>query len=279
MSAQQIVKQTTDNLRDEYASRGCHMAHAAFTAAEVAALVNEIEGKSGSYASEATVVEKNGKTVRSEYGGHGSSPLMQRLLRDERLVAPAMALLDDEVSVYQFKINIKAPFVGDLWPWHQDYAFWKHLDHMQKPHALSVAIYLDDVNEFNGPLFYIPGAHNAGLYPCEPSSDVGIDANEATTRGSDVSARLRFTLQPDIVDSLVSRHGLQSAQGPRGSAFFFHASLPHASGMNISPYQRRQVFITYNAMSNALRQPTGRAGYLVDHYSEPLRPIAGSLLS
>lgn len=257
-----------------FRSEGCLMAPSAFSAAEVAALEHEISGAAGGYHPEATVVEEGRQSVRSMYGGHASSPLIRRLICDERLMAPAMELLGDEVSLYQFKINTKAPLVGDRWPWHQDYAFWAHLDGMPSPNAVTVAVYLDEVNEFNGPLFYIPGGHRAGLHRCEPAAGAGM-----ALMGSDVSANLRFTLSADVVGALVADHGLRSAHGPSGSAFFFHANLPHASGLNLSPYSRRQIFITYNAVGNALSRSPHRAGFLVARSNEPLRAISGSLLA
>lgn len=267
------------NVPAAFRSQGCHMMRAAFTEQEISALENEISQATGRYHSEATVIEESRQSVRSMYGGHESSPLIRRLICDERLVVPAMELLGDEVYLYQFKINTKAPLVGDRWPWHQDYAFWSRLDGMPLPNALTVALYLDDVNEFNGPMFYIPGAHHAGLHPCEPTADVGAAAAGVSTGGSDVSANLRFTLRSDVVGALVANHGLQSAHGPSGSAFFFHANLPHASGLNLSPYRRRQIFITYNAVGNPLPRSPERADYLVARSSEPLSAISGFLLS
>ncbi|WP_213781813.1 phytanoyl-CoA dioxygenase family protein [Caballeronia sp. dw_276] len=264
----------TSDVTAAFRSEGCLMARAAFSAAEVAALEHEISGAAGEYHPEATVVEEGRQSVRSMYGGHASSPLIHRLICDERLMAPAMELLGDEVYLYQFKINTKAPLVGDRWPWHQDYAFWAHLDGMPSPDAVTVAVYLDEVNEFNGPLFYIPGGHRAGLHRCEPATCAGMALG-----GSDVSANLRFTLSADVVGALVADHGLRSAHGPSGSAFFFHANLPHASGLNLSPYSRRQIFITYNAVGNALSRSPKRAEFLVARSNEPLRAISGSLLA
>ena len=61
--------------------------------------------------------------------------------------------------MHQFKINGKMAFEGDVWQWHQDYGTWKNDDLMPTERAMNVAIFLDDVNEFNGPLMFIPGSH------------------------------------------------------------------------------------------------------------------------
>lgn len=268
----------SQNTAITYAQQGYHLAAHAFTATELETLIAEVEGRVGRYRSDATVIEVGRKSVRSVYGGLESSALLQRLVRDERLVGLAQQMLGDDVYVYQFKVNTKAPFVGDQWPWHQDYAFWAQLDEMPTPNAVSVTLYLDEVNEFNGPMYYVPGSHRAGLYACETSDDIGIDAAEATKRGSDVSSKLRFTMRRDVVTALVADRGLQSARASRGSAFFFHPNLPHASGINISPYMRRQIFITYNAVGNIPVQPPARAAYLVSRDTSPLAAAHPSAL-
>ena len=65
--------------------------------------------------------------------------------------------------MHQFKINGKMAFEGDVWQWHQDYGTWKNDDLMPTERAMNVAIFLDDVNEFNGPLMFIPGSHKKGV--------------------------------------------------------------------------------------------------------------------
>ena len=64
-----------------------------------------------------------------------------------------------QLYMHQFKINGKMAFDGDVWQWHQDYGTWLNDDRMPAERAMNVAIFLDDVNEFNGPLMFIPGSH------------------------------------------------------------------------------------------------------------------------
>ena len=65
--------------------------------------------------------------------------------------------------MHQFKINGKMAFDGDVWQWHQDYGTWLNDDLMPTERAMNVAIFLDDVNEYNGPLMFIPGSHKKGV--------------------------------------------------------------------------------------------------------------------
>ena len=56
------------------------------------------------------------------------------------------------IYIRHFKINTKQAFKGDVWPWHQDYSYWKKEDGMPTARVLNIAIFLDEVNEFNGTL-------------------------------------------------------------------------------------------------------------------------------
>ena len=75
-----------------------------------------------------------------------------------------MQIFGDALYMHQFKINGKMAFDGDVWQWHQDYGTWKNDDLMPEPRAMNVAIFLDEVNEFNGPLMFIPGSHKLGVH-------------------------------------------------------------------------------------------------------------------
>ena len=86
-----------------------------------------------------------------------------RLARHPRMVLPVSQIFGEPVYMHQFKINGKMAFDGDVWQWHQDYGTWKNDDQMPEERAMNVAIFLDPVNEFNGPLMFIPGSHKLGV--------------------------------------------------------------------------------------------------------------------
>src|SRR5712672_3047188 len=108
------------------------------------------------------VREKTGDVVRTNFSAHLYSYPFAKLARHPRMVEPIKALFGEDVYMHQFKINGKQAFDGDVWQWHQDYGTWQADDDMPAPRAMNVAVYLDDVNEFNGPLYYIPGSHKVG---------------------------------------------------------------------------------------------------------------------
>jgi ectoine hydroxylase len=133
-----------------------------FSGAEVRALMREVPRILGQDRPE-VVREKDGKTPRTAFGVHTYNELFGRLARHPRLIEPVEQLLDGPVYIHQFKINAKAAFDGDVWQWHQDYGTWQRDDDMPEARAMNIALFLDEVTEFNGPLMFIPKSHKRGV--------------------------------------------------------------------------------------------------------------------
>jgi ectoine hydroxylase len=79
---------------------------------------------------ESTVLEFDRQTPRAFHGGHEDAAVFAELTRRSVLLRSVQQILQDRVHVYQFKVNLKAAFAGDTWPWHQDYSFWLKEDAM-----------------------------------------------------------------------------------------------------------------------------------------------------
>ena len=188
------------------------------------------------------VFEKDKKTIRALHGCNMNSTLFQRLTLHPRLLEPVKQLLNGDVYTYQFKINLKAPFNGDWWPWHQDFIFWEKEDGMPSPNAINVAIFLNEVNEFNGPMYFIPGSHK--------QSYTHIQENSTTKWIDNFIADLKYTLDKATIAKLVEKEGIIAPKGCSGSVLFFHCNLVHGSLPNISPYERALAIITYNNLNN-----------------------------
>src|SRR5258707_7132287 len=109
------------------------------------------------------VREKGSDAVRTNFAAHMYSKPFAKLARHPRMIDPAMQIFDEGVYIHQFKINGKMAFDGDVWQWHQDYGTWMNDDLMPAERAMNVAIFLDDVNDYNGPLMFIPGSHRRGV--------------------------------------------------------------------------------------------------------------------
>ena len=191
------------------------------------------------------VREKGSDSVRTNFAAHMYSEPFARLGRHPRMVGPVQSILGDKLYMHQFKINGKAAFNGDVWQWHQDYGTWLNDDGMPEARAMNIAIFLDDVSEFNGPLMFIPGSHKKGV----------IDAKHDLTTTSYPLWTVDNALIAEMVEKAGGRNGgLVSPHGPAGSMILFHGCLLHASGSNLSPFNRVAVYLSLNAVDNHIRR-------------------------
>ncbi|MEZ2338361.1 phytanoyl-CoA dioxygenase family protein [Mucilaginibacter sp. RCC_168] len=204
------------------------------------------------------ILEKNG-FVRSFFSPEWNSELFSDVIKLERLVLPSKQLIGSEIYKHQTKLNTKHALLGDWWEWHQDYIFWKKEDGMREPQVITVMIYLNDVNEFNGPLLLIPGSHKQGIIDLLPNTPDENDNKEwfseyhqSTDYMSSLTADLKYTLKDHTLVNMIEKNGIHSIKGPAGSVIFFHGNLFHASSNNLSPWHRHTFLITYNSIKNKL---------------------------
>jgi ectoine hydroxylase len=191
------------------------------------------------------VREKESDAVRTNFAAHLVSEPFARLARHPRMVEPVQDLFGEALYMHQFKINGKQAFEGDVWQWHQDYGTWKNDDLMPSERAMNVAIFLDEVNEFNGPLMFIPGSHKRGV----------IDAKHDLTTTSYPLWTVDNALIAQLVERAGGRRGgIVSPKGPAGSMILFHSCLVHASSSNLSPWNRVSVYLSLCAVSNHIRR-------------------------
>ena len=189
--------------------------------------------------------EKGSDAVRTNFAAHLYSTPFAKLARHPRMIQPVEDLLQEKLYMHQFKINGKMAFEGDVWQWHQDYGTWFNDDLMPSARAMNVAIFLDEVTEFNGPLLFIPGSHKKGV----------IKANHDLT----TTSYPLWTIDNNLIKQLVDRAGghdggIVSPKGPAGSMIVFHSCLVHASSNNLSPFNRISVYLSLCAVSNHIRR-------------------------
>jgi len=189
--------------------------------------------------------EKGSDAVRTNFAAHLYSAPFAKLARHPRMIQPVEDLLQEKLYMHQFKINGKMAFEGDVWQWHQDYGTWFNDDLMPSARAMNVAIFLDEVTEFNGPLLFIPGSHKKGVIKAK---------HDLTTTSYPL-----WTIDNDLIRQLVDRAGgrkggIISPQGPAGSMIIFHSCLVHASSNNLSPFNRISVYLSLCAVSNHIRR-------------------------
>ena len=209
------------------------------------------------------VRERTGDVVRTNFAAHMYSAPFARLARHPRMVEPVKQLFGEDVYMHQFKINGKAAFDGDVWQWHQDYGTWRADDLMPEARAMNVAIFLDEVNEFNGPLMFIPGSHKLGV----------LDAAHDTS----TTSYPLWVISNDSIKKLVDRGGIVAPKGAPGSMILFHGCLVHASTSNLSPWDRVSVYLSLCAVSNHIRR-FKRPGYIAHRDFAPIQCLPDDCL-
>ena len=210
------------------------------------------------------VREKLSGEVRTAMGLHLRHEIFARLTRHPRFVEPAMQLLgDDRLYVQQVKINTKAAFEGEIWQWHYDFATHHREDGVPEPLALNLHVFLDDVSEFNGPLYFIPGSHKHGPAP--------------TVLDTTTTSYPLWVVGRDTVARLAAERGLVSATGRAGTALIFGDSLVHGSPPNLSPWDRRIFSVILNPIANATTKAQ-RPAYKHHRDLTPVAPLADDCL-
>jgi len=198
------------------------------------------------------------ETIRVIEPFHHLDPRLDHLIDDPRLVEPMLDLVGDErVALFTDKLNLKRPYEGSRFRWHQDSPYWAHF--FGELHRLpNVMVALDDAHEGNGCFRVIRGSHRSGLLP-------GQDGNG--TLGPLFTDPSRFDASAQVL-----------IEAPAGSLIYFSPHSVHGSQPNRSGQLRRALVITYQPGGNrmfkvdakrevgvATEQAAGRAG----------RPVCG----
>jgi ectoine hydroxylase len=233
-----------------------------FTPEEVAVLAREAEAI---YAANRPEIwrEKSG-VPRTAFAAHTFNEAFRLLGAHPRLIGPVEQLFGEQLYMHQFKINAKAAFTGDVWQWHQDYGTWARDDGMPEPRAMNIAVFLDEVMPINGPLMLIPRSQKLGT----------LEAGHDTS----TTSYPLWTLDDEVVTKLVAEGGIVAPTGKPGGVLLFHGNLVHGSAPNITPYPRKIVYLTLNAVSNFIRKPT-RAEWIAHQDFTPIQPVADSALT
>ncbi|RYY28802.1 MAG: proline hydroxylase [Sphingomonadales bacterium] len=185
----------------------------------------------------ANVHEKKGGVVRTAMGLHLRDEVFARLVRHPRLVGPAQQLRGKKLYPQQVKINVKAAFEGEQWQWHQDFSTHHHEDGVREPLALNLHIFLDDVTEFNGPLYFFKGSHKFG--------------HLGTWHDTVSTSFPLWVIEQEDVQRVSEACPLFSATGKAGTVLIFGDCLLHGSPPNMSPHNRSIFSMILNPIDNA----------------------------
>jgi ectoine hydroxylase len=234
----------------EYDEQGFIFRPGLLTAEDVGVMTGELDRILSADPPRAGVIfETDARTPRSVFNPHLYSDVYGSVIRHPRLLGTVQELVGEQVYAYQLAINCKAAFNGDVWFWHQDYPTYRYDDHIPEPRMVNALIFLDEVTHLNGPLMMVPGSHRL---------ESGMP--EESTKGT--SYKLRYA-EPDAIESEVRRGGVVAPTGPAGSVIFMNPNALHGSTANLSPWPRRMITLTYNAMSNKATSPSVRSRDIV----------------
>ena len=185
------------------------------------------------------IFEKDSQTVRSLMNIHTYSKAADKLIRNQSIIDPVKQILDSDVYVFQCILNLKRAFAGDIWQWHQDFSTYLIDDGMPANRLVNVLIFMNEVNEFNGPLMLVPGSHRG---------EAIMNNVDDTTTPYPIRA-----LNNRQVASAIEVNGVVAPKGPAGSVIFANANIIHGSASNMSPWDRALISLTLNSVENKHR--------------------------
>ncbi len=150
------------------------------------------------------------------------SPGFHDILWNPAFTRPASDLLGGSVRFWHDQLFCKPAKHGGVVAWHQDYSYWTRTQPMQH---LTCWIGLDDADEENGCLYYVPGSHTWPLLPI-------------TGLAGDMDA-----IQSVLSDEQKEAFKPIPIRLKRGQCAFHHPLLVHGSYDNKSPRSRRAVVL------------------------------------
>ena len=146
------------NQLDDYSNEGYLFVPELLPMEEISAVMTQLPELSTLQRPE-VIFEKDSETVRSLMNVHTYSKAADKLIRHQSIIDPVKQILQSDVYVFQCILNLKRAFTGDIWQWHQDYSTYLIDDGMPANRLVNVLIFMDEVNEFNGPLMPVSYTH------------------------------------------------------------------------------------------------------------------------
>ena len=157
------------------------------------------------------------------------------IMRSTRVVDSVADVVGPDVRFVAGKLNLKHPAGGAPVEWHQDHAFGPSTN----TDGCTVAIALDDSDEENGCLLFVPGSHRG------PVHDHHQDGHFVGAVAPDLPALAQAVALPVRA----------------GSASMHHLRALHASAPNRSARSRRLLLFQYAAADNFLIGPVENPGW------------------
>lgn len=161
-------------------------------------------------------------------------PSFDKLIRNDRAVAAASAVLGPDLMVWSASLFIKKANSPNIVSWHQDLTYWG-LDDAEET---TCWVALSPSNTASGCMKFVPGSHMKQLVPHVDT----FDDNNLLSRGQEIA-----------VD--VDENDAVAVELMTGQASLHHGHLFHASGPNSSDDRRIGVAIRF--IKPSMKQDSG----------------------
>lgn len=200
----------------------------AHLAAALGPLEYEVEvGYPGAPKSLDSIGGRTARRLRDAYHRHDS---YRAWATNPQLVAILKLLLGESVCLtlaHHNCVMTKHPHFGTATGWHRDIRYWSFL----RNELISVWLALDNENENNGGLRFIPRSHRFNIKPEQMD-------------------QLDF-LRPEVTENQVLFAQGKTVELHQGDVVFFHSGLFHAAGRNNSEAVKESVVFAYHGQSNS----------------------------
>jgi ectoine hydroxylase len=244
-----------------------------FSREEVEVFLGELQGLAASQTLQGKpelILEPDSDRPRSVFSPQRFSEIFDRLSRDCRILDKVNQILDSDVYIHHARVNIKGALNGRSFPWHSDFETWHAEDGLPRCRVLSAWVMLSENNEFNGPLYLMPGSHRF-FVSC--SGATPGNHHEASLRKQEYGVP-----SLDALQRLTSACGLAAARGVPGTLILHEGNTMHGSPDNISPAARTNLFFVYNSVLNTpAKRPFAAAKFRPEFLGSrdfaPLQPI------
>lgn len=233
-----------------YDENGYLLLENVFSEQEVDKMLAELQAiwSAGEHSNTPEIVrELESEEIRSVFAVHQNNEMFNRLSRDPRLIDTVQQVLDSDVYVHQSRINFKPGFKGKDFYWHSDFETWHVEDGMPRMRAISFSILLDDNMPYNGSLMLVPKSHRKFISCVGATPD---NHYKSSLRKQELGVP-----DNDSLAQLVQESRIDMPVGRKGSVLMFECNTMHGSNSNITPYARRNVFMVFNSVKNALEAP------------------------
>ena len=179
---------------------------------------------------------EDGETPRLQFAVHKAGSVFDQVCRHPRLAGIMQELMGVPLYIYHSKLAFKAPFVGSVQYWHQDYGYWQVNHH--EPTMGSCLLMLDEHTEDNACMQVLAGSHQGGVveHCCEPRESTGDN---------------QLAIPGKVMKNHCRRYHRKKIVGSPGTIAAWHSNTMHASSHNISEKPRRALIVAFNAIDNS----------------------------